>query len=171
MTRQPKDPTSAGERTLRGRRVLTGTLRGPDLRAAIAKNIRRIRRDLGLTQAQMETRTGIDSAYIGAMERADQNITVDSLSNLAAAYGVQPHDLVCGQSYGVSPSQLVTLDILARLTASVDVRVQALLLEHGPVPVGAATLAAMLGALFDAIGGDQQYAPTPRVKPSVTTGQ
>ena len=168
MARQPKEPILAEDSNLRGRRVLTGALRGPNLRAAIAKNIRQIRRDLGLTQAQMETRTGIDSAYIGAMERADQNITVDSLSNLAAAYGVQPHDLVCGKSYGVSPSQLVTLDILARLTSALDARVQALLLERGPVPVGASTLAAALGAMFEAIGSHHEYAPAPKLKPSVT---
>ena len=79
----------------------------------------------------MEARTGIDSAYIGAMERGVQNITMDSLSNLAAAYGVQPHDLICGIGYGVSPSQLVTLDVLARLTSAVDNRIQTLLLEQG----------------------------------------
>ena len=110
----------------------------------------------------MEARTGIDAAYIGAMERASQNITVDSLSNLAAAYGVLPHDLMCGSGYGVSPSHLVTLDVLARLTAAVDCRMQALLLEQGPVPVGRATLATILGALFDAMGQSGQYVPSLR---------
>lgn len=162
MKRPGKKTTAADVPNARGRRVLTGALRGPNLRAAVGKNIRKIRRDLGLTLAKMEERTGIDSAYIGAMERGVQNITMDSLSNLAAAYGVQPHDLICGIGYGVSPSQLVTLDFLARLTSAVDVRVQSLLLEQGAVPVGSSTLASVLGALFEAAGRREQYAPTSR---------
>ena len=162
MKRPGKKTLAADEPNARGRRVLTGVLRGPNLRAAVGKNIRKIRRDLGLTLAKMEARTGIDSAYIGAMERGVQNITMDSLSNLAAAYGVQPHDLICGVGYGVSPSQLVTLDFLARLTSAVDVRVQSLLLEQGAVPVGSSTLVSVLGALFEAAGRREQYAPTSR---------
>ncbi len=162
MKRPGKKMSAADEPSARGRRVLTGALRGPNLRAAVGKNIRKIRRDLDLTLAKMGERTGIDSAYIGAMERGVQNITMDSLSNLAAAYGVQPHDLICGISYGVSQSQLVTLDFLARLTSAVDDRVQSLLLEQGAVPVGSSTLASVLGALFEAAGRREQYAPTTR---------
>lgn len=162
MARLAKNAEPSSDNYLRGRRVLTGTLKGPDLRAAIAKNIRKVRRDLGLTQAQMEARTGIDSAYIGAMERAAQNITVDSLSNLSAAYGVQPHDLICGMDYRLPPSRLFTLDILARLTASADKCVQGLLLKQGPVNVGASTLASLLGALFDAAGDTDPYTPAPK---------
>lgn len=162
MARRSKFAEPSSDNTLRGRKVLTGKLQGPDIRAAIGKNIRKIRRDLGLTQAQMEARTGIDAAYIGAMERADQNITVDSLSNLAAAYGVQPHDLVCGPEYGAPPTRLLTMDILARLTAAADKRAQALLLKQGPVPVGAHALATLLGALFEAAGETDPYAPAPK---------
>lgn len=165
MARRAKNAEPSSDNTGRGRKVLTGKLRGPDLRAAIARNIRKIRRDLGLTQEQMEARTGIDAAYIGAMERADQNITVDSLSNLAAAYGVQPHDLVCGTRYGLPPTRPFTLDILARLTAAADKQAQTLLLKQGPVAVGASTLATLLGALFEAAGESDPYAPSPKSNP------
>lgn len=142
--------------------MLTGALRGPNLRVAVGKNIRKIRRDLGLTLAKMEERTGIDSAYIGAMERGVQNITMDSLSNLAASYGVQPVELICGIGYGVAPSQLITLDLLARLTSAVDDRVQSLLLEQGCVPIGSSTLASVFGALFEAVARRERYAPKTR---------
>lgn len=160
MARRSKNTEPSSANTLRGRRVLTGKLRGPDLRAAIGRNIRKIRHELGLTQAQMEARTGIDAAYIGAMERADQNITVDSLSNLAAAYGVLPHDLVCGTAYALSPTRLFILDVLARLTAAADKRVQYLLLRREPFVVGASTPATLLGALFEATGKAGPYAPS-----------
>ena len=160
MARRPKNAEPSSDNTLRGRRVLSGRLQGPDLRAAIGRNIRQIRRELGLTQNQMEARTGIAAAYIGAMERADQNITVDSLSNLAAAYGVLPHDLVCGKTYGLPPTRLFTLDVLARLTAAADRRAQYLLLKQGPIAVGVSTLATLLGALFEAAGETDPYAPS-----------
>ncbi|RYF12624.1 MAG: XRE family transcriptional regulator [Oxalobacteraceae bacterium] len=169
MKKPGNKAAAANEPNARGRRVLTGALRGPNLRAAVGKNIRKIRRDLGLTLAKMEERTGIDSAYIGAMERGVQNITMDSLSNLAASYGVQPVELICGIGYGVLPSQFITLDVLARLTAAMDDRVQSLLLEQGSIPVGSSTLASVLGALFEAAGRREQYAPTTRPAKSPTT--
>jgi len=67
-------------------RVLSGELKGPSLRARIAKNVYRIRSELNLSQDEMGKRTGIAGAFIGAIERGDQNITVDTLSNLAVAW-------------------------------------------------------------------------------------
>ena len=149
-------PPAAGNKN---RKVAVGRVEGPNLRAVIAKNARAIRAELGLTQEQMGERSGIRKAYIGEVEKGNQNLTVDSLSNLAAGYGIPAHDFIFGPGYADPASGQITLDTLARLTGAIHQRVEDLLAERGPVPVGKAVLASVVGALFDAVSRMDKYTP------------
>lgn len=129
--------------------AMGGELRGPDLKAVVGRNSHRIRHEMAVTQEVMARRIGVTASFLGGVERGRQNITLDSLSNLAAAYGVDAHTLVCGAEYGVAGEGL-TLDVLARYVEVVNARVQELLLRHGPVAVDRAAVAAIIAALFEA---------------------
>ena len=72
------------------------------------------------------------------------------MGDIAAAYGVDPHALICGKDYVVSAGSGLSLGTLARLTAAIDARVQDLLRRHGPAAISQAHLASVLGALLDA---------------------
>ena len=82
--RKPRSKLAGVER----HRVLSGEVKGPSVRLRVAKNVARIRAELKLSLAEMGERTGIDCGFISAIERGDQNLTLDTLSNLAVAYGV-----------------------------------------------------------------------------------
>jgi len=54
-----------------------------DGRALVAWNLRRIRVEKGLSQEKLAFDAGIDRAYLGGLERREQNPTVDLLDRLA----------------------------------------------------------------------------------------
>lgn len=152
---------SAGDQQPRPRRrrkhAMGGELRGPDLKTIVGKNSYRIRHELDVTQEVMAQRLGVTASFLGGVERGKQNITLDSLSNLAAAYGVDAHTLVCGAEYGVAKAEGLTLDVLARYIDAVNVRVQELLLRHGPIPIDRAAIASVIAALFEAAATAEKY--------------
>lgn len=145
------------------RHAMGGELRGPDLKTMVGKNTYRIRHELDVTQETMAKRLGVSASFLGGVERGQQNITLDSLSNLAAAYGVDAHALLCGAEYGSARDGGLTLDVLARYVDAANARLQDLLLRHGPIPVGRATVASLIAALFEAAGASENYQP--RAKP------
>ena len=154
------------------RHAMGGELRGPDLKAMVGKNTYRIRHELDVTQETMAQRLGVSASFLGGVERGQQNITLDSLSNLAAAYGVDAHALLCGTGYGVAEDGGLTLDVLARYVEAANARLQDLLLRHGPIPVGRATVASLVAALFEVAGTTEKHQS--RAKPktaSPTTGE
>ncbi len=61
-------------------------------RAAVA--VRRLRRAKGWSQEEMAARCKLHRTYIGAIERAEGNITLDTLDRLAAALGVKSNQLI-----------------------------------------------------------------------------
>jgi transcriptional regulator with XRE-family HTH domain len=131
-------------------------LRGPPLRNAIGKNLLRIRTELKLSQDEMGKRTGIDGGFIGAIERGDQNITVDSLSNLAAAYGVPPDDLLRDRDTFAVSAETPSLAMLASITRAIDERVHRLLEQTGDVPIGRSVLASVAAAIYEALASIEQ---------------
>lgn len=141
------------------RSIKTGGTPAADLNKIVAENVYNIRRSLDLTQEQMASRTGMTAPSLGSLERAEKNITLASVAQVAAAFGVDPHALICGPSYGISEGGGLTLDVLARLTTSIDKRVQDLLVKYGPVSIGQAHLASIVGALFDALGNTDLFQP------------
>ena len=141
------------------RSIRTDGTPAADLNKIVAENVYNIRRSLNLTQEQMAKRTGMTAPSLGSLERAEKNITLASMAQVAAAYGVDPHALICGPSYGTSEAGGLTLDVLARLTNSVDNRVQNLLVKYGPVSIGPAHLALIVGALLEALGNTDLFQP------------
>lgn len=59
-----------------------------DGRALVAWNIRRLRTARGVSQESLAADTGIDRAYISALETGQGNATVDLLERIARALAV-----------------------------------------------------------------------------------
>lgn len=65
-----------------------------DMRKLVGRNFARIRREKGLTQEQIEERSGFSQQYLSGLERGHRNPTVVTLYELADALGVSHVDLV-----------------------------------------------------------------------------
>jgi len=70
----------------------TGVERNPDL-AALGANIRRLRRDAGLTQEELASRANLSANYVGETERGERNPSALVLFALAQALGAPPGSL------------------------------------------------------------------------------
>lgn len=64
------------------------------IRRLLAFNIRRYRASLGVSQEQLGELTGLHRTYISNVERAQLNVTLESLDALARALGVGAHQLL-----------------------------------------------------------------------------
>lgn len=65
-----------------------------DMRALVGRNFARIRQEKGLTQEQVEERSGFSQQYISGLEQGKRNPTIVTLYELAQALGVSHVDLV-----------------------------------------------------------------------------
>ena len=65
-----------------------------DMRNLVGRNFARLRRDRGLTQEQVEVRSGFSQQYLSSLERGRRNPTVITLFELSQALGVSPVELV-----------------------------------------------------------------------------
>ena len=65
-----------------------------DMRRLVGRNVARIRHAQGLTQEQVEERSGLSQQYLSGLERGRRNPTIVSLYLLAQALGVSHVDLV-----------------------------------------------------------------------------
>jgi transcriptional regulator with XRE-family HTH domain len=74
-----------------------------DMRALVGRNFARIRREKGVTQEQVEERSGFSQQYISGLENGIRNPTVVTLFELAQALGVSPVDLVRPDGKGKQP--------------------------------------------------------------------
>lgn len=63
-------------------------------RLKAAANVRRLRREQGMTQEALAERAGLHPTYISTVESGDRNVTLDSLERLAKALGVKPFELL-----------------------------------------------------------------------------
>ena len=63
------------------------------IRKTVGENLRRIRRQKGVTQEQLALRTGIDRAYMSGIERGVKNPTVNLLERIAMELEVTVNDL------------------------------------------------------------------------------
>ena len=57
------------------------------LRRVLAENMRRLRRQKGLSQEALADLAGLHHTYVGAVERCEQNISLDNIARLADALG------------------------------------------------------------------------------------
>jgi transcriptional regulator with XRE-family HTH domain len=60
----------------------------------VAAAVRRLRKKRGWSQEAFAARCGLHRTYVGAIERAEENLTLRTLDKLAKALGVRPADLL-----------------------------------------------------------------------------
>jgi transcriptional regulator with XRE-family HTH domain len=65
-----------------------------DMRKLVGRNFARLRRERGLTQEEIESRSGFSQQYLSGLEQGKRNPTVVTLYELAQALGVSHVDLV-----------------------------------------------------------------------------
>jgi transcriptional regulator with XRE-family HTH domain len=65
-----------------------------DVRRLVGRNFARIRKEKGLTQEQVEERSGYSQQYLSGLERGQRNPTIVTLYELAQALGVSHIELV-----------------------------------------------------------------------------
>ena len=65
-----------------------------DIRQVFGENLRRFRKQAGLSQEAVAVEMGVDRAHVSAMERGQQNVTLLTLWHTAQAVGVKPVDLL-----------------------------------------------------------------------------
>lgn len=62
-------------------------------RKQIGDRIRRLRKKQGISQEELGFRAKLHRTYIGAIERAEQNVSVDNIHKIAKALKVSPDEL------------------------------------------------------------------------------
>lgn len=65
-----------------------------DMRLLVGRNFARLRREKGLTQEEIESRSGFSQQYLSSLERGRRNPTIITLYELSRALGVSHIDLV-----------------------------------------------------------------------------
>ncbi len=65
-----------------------------DMRKLVGRNVARLRREKGLTQEEIETRSGFSQQYLSSLERGRRNPTVITLYELAQALEVDYMELI-----------------------------------------------------------------------------
>ena len=60
-------------------------LRKSKIHQQLAENIRKVRKEKGLTQEQLAYEAELNRAYIGYIERGERNPSVDTLNKIAKA--------------------------------------------------------------------------------------
>lgn len=65
-----------------------------DMRKLVGRNLARLRREKGLTQEQVELRSGFSQQYLSSLERGRRNPTVITLFELAQALDTTPIELI-----------------------------------------------------------------------------
>ena len=66
----------------------------PAPRITLARNLRRLRAKLGISQEALADLAGLHRTYIGSIERSERNISIDNIGKLAVALGVTPSKLL-----------------------------------------------------------------------------
>ena len=60
------------------------------LRGVVARNLRRLRNNSGLSQEDLADRAQINRNYVGMLEREEHSATVDMLEKLAEVLDIDP---------------------------------------------------------------------------------
>lgn len=63
-------------------------------REVFAANVRRRRKELGLSQDQFADVAGVHRTYVGAVERSEKNISIDNMEKFARALRCSVQELL-----------------------------------------------------------------------------
>jgi len=64
------------------------THKGP-LRDVLAKNMRRLRAELGLSQEALAHECGLNRTYLSGIERSERNVSIDNIARIAKGLRVE----------------------------------------------------------------------------------
>lgn len=64
------------------------------LRATLAENIKKFRKEKGLSQEELAERCGLHRTYIGSVERHERNVTLSTLEVLSETLDVTVPELL-----------------------------------------------------------------------------
>ena len=65
-----------------------------DIKKILAKNIKRLRKRKKLTQEHLSLELDFDGSYIGKIENAKMNITIEKLDLIAKYFGVETFEVL-----------------------------------------------------------------------------
>ena len=60
----------------------------PSARCIFAENLRKARLAKGLSQEDLAELANLHRTYVGSVERAERNVSIDNMERLAAAMGI-----------------------------------------------------------------------------------
>ena len=63
-------------------------------RKQLGEKVRKLRKELGISQEELGFRAGLHRTYIGSIERGEQNVSIDNIHKIAKALEVSPKDLL-----------------------------------------------------------------------------
>jgi len=64
------------------------------LRSVFAQHVRARRKELGVSQEELADRAQVHRTFIGAVERAETNVSIDNIARISSALGVPAADLL-----------------------------------------------------------------------------
>jgi transcriptional regulator with XRE-family HTH domain len=70
------------------------TARASSLRRTFADNVRARRKALGLSQEELADRAQVHRTFIGHVERAETNISIDNIDRISAALDISASELL-----------------------------------------------------------------------------
>jgi len=67
---------------------------GRSARLVFAENVRKLRRERGLSQEALAEYSDLHRTYVGSIERGERNISIDNMERLAVALGVKLREML-----------------------------------------------------------------------------
>jgi transcriptional regulator with XRE-family HTH domain len=94
-----------------------------NIKEVLAKNLKKNRRRLGITQPELAERAGLSTHYLGMIEIARNFPTADALERLAAALGIKSNELFSVSDFpeiAMEQLQQAVLDALDKRLDNLD---------------------------------------------------
>jgi transcriptional regulator with XRE-family HTH domain len=64
------------------------------LRKIFGDNVRRRRREKGMSQERLAEEAGLHRTYIGSIERGERNVSLDNIDRISAALSIPPDQML-----------------------------------------------------------------------------